>query len=92
MKAAITNAVMTSNTECCFKNTVDIIIRELITVAPIRILKLFVNCGDFHTASQTPIELYTWMLGNRLVGVSILYKERTILIKILLSVKMTGLK
>ena len=37
----------------------------------------------FTTARWTPTELYTWMLGNRLVAVSVLYRNAHNLVKML---------
>ena len=46
----------------------------------------------FTTARWTPTELYTWMLGNRLVAVSVLYRNAHNLVKMLSRSKVVGRK
>ena len=65
-------AVVTSNKECCLINTVDIIIETQRNKEPIRIALWFLRRWLFMTAMWHPSELYTWMLGHKLVGVSAL--------------------
>ena len=71
MTAAMMKAVSTSNTECCLMNMVDRImethsIRDAVwTAGFLRSFSLRI------TAKWVPSELYTWILGHRLVGVSV---------------------
>jgi len=70
MTAAMINAVVTSNTECCLINMVDKIIETHKTNEQARIPFFFSSRALFITAMWQPRELYTWMLGQRFVGVS----------------------
>ena len=61
---------MTSVTECCFRNTVDMQIRIVKTSAAGRIPRNFRNVSLLKMQMHATMELYTWMLGNTLVAVS----------------------
>lgn len=69
--AAMINAVVTSNTECCLISIVDKMIEMHKTNEQVRIPFFFSRCALFITAIWQPRELYTWMLGQRFVGVSV---------------------
>lgn len=73
MAVAIMNAVVTSNTECCLINMVDIIIDALRTREANRIPLCCLKCLLLIIAIWQPSELNTWILGHRLVGVSLEY-------------------
>ena len=72
MTAAITKAVATSNIECCLMSTVDITMDMHSIKEPVRITLCFARCRLRMTAIWQPSELYTCILGQRLVGVSAL--------------------
>ena len=70
-------AVITSNTECCFKNMVANMMDTDKVKQSHLIHFLEPSLSLCTTANKTPKELYTWILGHRLVEVSILYKKET---------------
>ena len=71
--AAIMKAVVTSNTECCLINMVDIII-DVLSIKEANLIPLCcLKCLLLIIAMWQPSELYTWILGHRLVGVSVEY-------------------
>lgn len=63
---------MPSNTECCFKNTVDRQIDIINRKEPATIHLCFFNRTDFDIAICAPMELKTWILGQTFVDVSLL--------------------
>lgn len=66
----MTNAVRTSNTECCFINIVDAMMDDDNIREAALMPFLFSKFLLLIIAKCAPSELYTWMLGQRLVGVS----------------------
>lgn len=92
MMAASPKAVSTSKKECCFKNIVDKIMETQRIPEPIRIPFLSESRSQCRIARCAPMELYTWMLGKRFVGVSVLYKKATSCVKILSRGITAGLK
>ena len=66
------NAVTTSKTECCLMNMVDNIIERLKTKEEAWSHFLPDKPFVFISARCAPKELYTWMLGHKFVGVSVL--------------------
>lgn len=84
--------VVTSNTECCLINMVDRMMEKASIPEAIRIPFLFLNPALLITAKCAPMELYTWMLGHKLVGVSIFHRKDTACVKILSRGITAGLK
>lgn len=82
---ASTMAPSPSNMECCFKNTVDRQMETVINVDKGRIHLCFLDISLFHQARFTPREANTWILGNTLVEVSVLYNITINLEKIFFS-------
>ena len=81
-----------SITECCFKNTVDRQMETIRMAEPARTQGYFLKDSLFMMAMWVPMELYTWMLGNTLVGVSVWYRAATMPENIFLPGSMAGLK
>lgn len=90
--AAMIKAVVTSNTECCLINIVDKIIEEANRNDEIRMMGLFLKQLLRAMAKCAPKELYTCMLGHKLVGVSVLYRAATICVKMLSLGMVNGLR
>ena len=74
MIAASPNAVNTSNIECCLINTVERTMEDASIKDETRIMGLSMKKLLFAIAKCSPIELYTWILGQRFVAVSVLYR------------------
>ena len=92
MKTESAMAVITSNKECCFKNRVDRMMLAIRSADKTRIPFFFLSSSQCQTAMFTPMELYTWMLGNRFVGVSISYKYCTSCVNTLSRANSWGLR
>lgn len=85
------HAPITSITECCFKNTVEIQIKIQV-IKEQRLIILWSSIAlHFTRAIWIASELYTWILGNTLVGVSVAYIVATVAEKILSLGKTVGL-
>ena len=62
---------------CCFKNKVDKHISTQITSEHTRTALWFFKASHLLRAMCMTTELYTWMLGNTLYGISTSYSEAT---------------
>ena len=83
MNAPRKTPVITSNKECCLMNTVDRIMENAKMPEPMEISFLLRSVLLCITARWAPMELYTWILGQRFVGVSVFQRAETREVKIL---------
>lgn len=80
--------VTTSKTECCLISMVERMMDSANMPDAIRML-FFLPSALCVRAKWAPMELYTWMLGHRLVGVSACHSIEIIWVKTL-SLGITG--
>ena len=92
MTAAIMKAVSASNAECRLMNMVDRMMEMHSTRDAVFTPLLPARALLCAMAKCAPSELYTWMLGQRFVGVSAKYNPDTILVKMLSRGMTKGLK
>jgi len=81
-----------SITECCFKKTVDRQMETMRIPEPMWAQWYFLRIPLLIMAMWVPMELYTWMLGNTFVQVSVLYTVATRAENKFLSGSMAGRK